>query len=83
MKRAWQLQDAKNKLSEVVDRAIAEGPQMLTRRGRETAVVISIEDFRRLTRPKESLVSFLRKSPLAGVELDLERVDDYGRKVEL
>jgi prevent-host-death family protein len=83
MKRAWQLQDAKNKLSEVVDRAIAEGPQVLTRRGREAAVVISVDDFKRLTRPKDSLVSFLRKSPLVGMELDLERVDDYGRKVEL
>jgi prevent-host-death family protein len=83
VKRAWQLQDAKNKLSEVVDRAIAEGPQVLTRRGREAAVVISMDDFRRLTRPKESLVSFLRASPLVGVDLDLERVDDYGRKVEL
>jgi prevent-host-death family protein len=83
MKRSWQLQDAKNKLSEVVDRAIAEGPQVLTRRGREAAVVVSIDDFKRLTRPEDSLVSFLRRSPLMGVELDLVRVDDYGRKLEL
>jgi hypothetical protein len=40
--------------------------------------VISIGDFKRLTRPKDSLVSFFRKSPLVGVELDLERVDDHG-----
>lgn len=73
MKRAWQLQDAKNRLSEVVDLAITEGPQVLTRRGREAAVVVSVDDFKRLTRPKDSLVSFLRKSPLVGVELDLER----------
>jgi prevent-host-death family protein len=83
MKRVWPLQDAKNKLSEVVDRAIEEGPQTITRRGREAAVVVSIKDFKRLTRPKDSLVSFFRNSPLSGVGLDLERVDDYGREVEL
>ncbi len=83
MRRVWPLQDAKNKLSEVVDRAVEEGPQTITRRGRETAVVVSIEDFSKLTRPKESLVSFLRNSPLARADLDLKRDEDYGRKVEL
>ena len=83
MKRVWPLQDAKNKLSEVVDRSIAEGPQTITRRGRESAVVLSIKDFKRLTEPKGSLVSFFRDSPLAGVDLDLERDEDFGRKVEL
>ncbi|MGH9318683.1 MAG: type II toxin-antitoxin system Phd/YefM family antitoxin [Vicinamibacteria bacterium] len=83
MKRAWPLHDAKNKLSEVVDRAIEEGPQTITRRGREAAVVVSARDFRQLTRPKDSLISFFRNSPLASVDLDLERVDDYGRKVDL
>ncbi len=83
MKRVWALQDAKNKLSEVVDRSIAEGPQTITRRGRESAVVLSMEDFKRLTGPKGSLVGFFRDSPLAGVDLDLERDEDFGRKVEL
>jgi len=79
----WALQDAKNRFSEVVDRAIEEGPQTITRRGRETAVVLSVSDYRELTKPDGDLVSFLRKSPLVGVDLDLERVADYGRKVEL
>ena len=83
MKRVWALQDAKNKLSEVVDRSIEEGPQTITRRGRESAVVLSMKDFKRLTGPKGSLVSFFRNSPLAGVDLDLERDEDFGRKVEL
>jgi len=42
-----------------------------------------MKDFKRLMEPKGSLVSFFRDSPLARVELDLERADDYGRKVEL
>jgi len=78
MTRVWALQDAKRKLSEVVDRAIEEGPQTIARRGRESAVVLSMKDFKRLTEPKASLVSFFRSSPLAGAELDLERTDDSG-----
>ena len=81
--RLWALQDAKNRLSELVDRAIKDGPQTITRRGRETAVVVSISHYKQLTQPEGNLVNFLRESPLVGVDLDLERVDDYGRKVDL
>ncbi len=80
---AWQLQHAKNRLSEVVDRATDEGPQVITRRGVDTAVVLSIRDYRRLSKPEQSLVDFLRTSPLAEVQLDLERDPDPGRDVEL
>jgi prevent-host-death family protein len=83
MKRVWALPDAKNRLSEVVDRAVAEGPQTITRRGRETAVVLSMRDFKRLAAPKTGLVSFFRKSPLVGEALDLESSDEHGRNVEL
>ena len=79
----WQIQHAKNRLSEVVDRASDEGPQVITRRGVETAIVLSIRDYRRLSKPKQSLVDFLRTSPLAEVQLDLERDPDPGRDVEL
>jgi prevent-host-death family protein len=83
MNTVWALQDAKNRLSEVVNNAVREGPQTITRRGKETAVVISMEDFRQLTTSPGSLVSFFRKSPLAGVGLDLERNQDDGREVIL
>jgi prevent-host-death family protein len=46
---SWQLQEAKQKLSTVVDRALSEGPQTITRHGVETAVVVSVEQFRKLT----------------------------------
>ena len=45
----WQVQTAKQKLSELVDRAVAEGPQVISRHGRETAVVASVRDYRKLT----------------------------------
>ncbi len=83
MNTVWALQDAKNRLSELVNSAVREGPQTITRRGKETAVVVSIEDFRQLTTSPGSLVSFFRNSPLAGSGVDLERITDYGREVDL
>lgn len=79
----WQLQQAKNRLSEVVDRALEQGPQLITRRGVETAVVLSIQEYRSLRRPESDLVDFFQSSPLTEVELDLERDSDTGREVEL
>ena len=58
----WQLQDAKNKLSQVVKEARTSGPQVITVRGKETAVVLSIEDYRRIAPKKESLAEFLANS---------------------
>lgn len=80
---SWQLQEAKNKLSQVVQLAKTEGPQVITVRGAEEAVVISSEEYRRLTKRDVDLVSFLEQSPWADVELDIERFRDTGRDIEL
>lgn len=80
---SWQLQHAKNRFSEVVDRAREDGPQMITRRGVEAVVVLSVEDYRKLKDRQTGLVDFFRASPLVGVELDLERDHDTGREVDL
>jgi antitoxin Phd len=59
----WQLQEAKQKLSEVVNRAMTEGAQTITRHGVETAVVLSIDEFRRLQQaPPKSLKQVLLES---------------------
>ena len=79
----WQLQEAKNKLSEVVRKARSEGPQVITLHGADAAVVVSAKDFIRLSRRKDKLVEFFRKSPLVGVDLDLARRRDTGRKIDL
>jgi prevent-host-death family protein len=82
----WQLQTAKARFSELVRLALAEGPQYVTRQGKETVVIVRAEEFERLTglahQPK-SLVRFFAESPLAEVKLDLERAPDYGRKIDL
>ena len=69
----WQLQEAKGKFSEVVKRALNEGPQGITVRGEPVAVVISRTEYARLTKPKPGFVEFMRGSPMTGLELDIER----------
>lgn len=71
MQRSWQIQEAKNKLSEVVEDAIEKGPQILTRRGVEVAVVVSYSEYLKLKKKQVPLSEFFRQSPLA--DLDLER----------
>ncbi len=83
MDKYWQLQDAKNRFSELVSKAIRQGPQTVTRRGQKTVVVIAFEDYRKLVEPKESLVKFFRKSPLVDVELELTRSTEPSREVDL
>lgn len=83
---SWQVQTAKARFSEVFRRARAEGPQLITRQGKEGVVMISAEQYEQLVgkshQPK-SLVQFFRESPLVGVELNLEREKDEGREIEL
>lgn len=79
----WKLQDAKSRFSELFDRAITEGAQVVSRRGKQKVVVLSKEEYDRLTRPEGSLSEFLLNSPLAGTELNLERIRDLPRSVEI
>lgn len=73
MTRTWQLQEAKNKLSQVVDDALNQGPQIITRHGVEVVIVIAYEQFQKMTAEEQKLSDFFRNSPLAGEELDLTR----------
>jgi antitoxin Phd len=82
----WQIQSAKARFSEVFRRARSEGPQRITRQGKEGVVMMAEEQFERLVgkshQPK-NLVEFFRRSPLAGVDLDLARERDPGRDIDL
>jgi antitoxin Phd len=82
----WQVQTAKARFSEVFRLARTAGPQRITRQGKEGVVMISDEQYEQLklkSRQPKSLVQFFRESPLAGVELDLERDQDSGRDIEI
>jgi antitoxin Phd len=81
----WQLQAAKARFSELFRRALTEGPQYVTRQGKETVVVIRAEEFEKLRHRnrKSSLVQFFAESPLVGSGIDLERNPVFGRKIKL
>ncbi|OGQ85607.1 MAG: prevent-host-death protein [Deltaproteobacteria bacterium RIFOXYD12_FULL_56_24] len=83
MSHAWQLQEAKNKFSNLVERALQEGPQIVTKHGKAAVVVLSVDDYKKITKPKDSLAEFLQKSPLVGMELDLSRDKNPPRDVPL
>jgi prevent-host-death family protein len=68
----WQLQDAKAKLSEVIKNTVQE-PQLITVRGAETAVVMSMDNYRKLVKPKPNLYEFLQNSPFQDIEINTER----------
>ena len=83
IRRTWQLQDAKNQLSEVVRRTAIEGPQTITLHGRPAVVVLSFADYRRLSKPNQPLVEFLSNLPMKGLRLDLARDKTPARETEL
>ncbi len=82
----WQLQEAKARFSEVFRLAREQGPQRVTKHGRAAVVGLPAEEYDRLSRPeqpKENLVEFLMKSPLADSRIRFDRQRDYGREIEL
>jgi antitoxin Phd len=79
----WQLQEAKARFSELVERTLRSGAQIVTRRGKKVVVMLSYDEYRRLTAPQGNLAQFLLESPLAGSELAVERDRSLPRKVDL
>jgi antitoxin Phd len=82
----WQLQTAKARFSEVFRRAREEGPQLVTRLGKDGVVILPVEEFDQLVdraREPKSLVRFFAEGPLVGLELNLERSQDAGRDIKL
>jgi len=82
-KSTWQLQEAKANLSRVVTEAREHGPQTITVHGQAEAVVISVEEFRRLADERKPLSRFFRELAPPGPGLKLKRSRDTGRKIEL
>ena len=82
---SWQLQEAKQKFSELVRRTLEEGPQVVTRHGEEVVVVVPVEEFRRMSNDGEKKMDFkefLMSAPDLSV-LDLERSKELPRDIEL
>jgi prevent-host-death family protein len=78
----WQLQEAKQRFSELLRHARTDGPQVVTKHGQEVAVVVSIEEYRRLAEQPPSFKEFLLAAPdLDALEIDRSRA--RARVVEL
>ena len=81
--RTWTVAEAKAKLSELIERARANGPQTITRSGRNAVVVVSVEEWERKTRRRGNLAEFFAASPLPQSGLVIERSRDEPRDVKL
>ena len=82
-KGSWTVASAKARFSEVIDRARSDGPQTVTRNGKPAVVLVSADEWERRTVPKDNLYDFLRNSPLRGADIDLERIDEQPRDLDL
>lgn len=81
-KTSWQLQEAKNRFSEVVDLAIRKGAQTVTKHGKPAVVIVSVEDYEKSVAPKRSLFSALRDCPSDLTEVVATRIKDTARKTD-
>jgi prevent-host-death family protein len=85
----WQIQDAKQRFSEMIRAVTHEGPQVITRHGEEVAVVVDIAEYRRLTKPTVDLPALLLGGPKLDdasaavfTEVEVERKADFGRSTD-
>jgi len=78
----WQVQEAKTRLSELIERARTEGPQTITRHGAERAIVLSIEDYRALAANKPDFKAHLLGGPKVD-DFSIDRDRDTGRSIDL
>lgn len=79
----WQVQEAKQRFSEVLRAAASGEPQIVTRHGEEVAVVIDIAEYRRLRGESVGFMDYLRAEPYVDVDLEAERARDLPRDIDL
>lgn len=84
---SWQMQEAKNRLSEVVRAAQTQGAQIISVHGKDAAVVLSLADYRKLQAQREPLGTFLMRTAPRDLDIDpdelFKRSDDTGRDIDL
>lgn len=80
---SWQLQEARDKLAQMVEEARRSGPQVIKVGSEEAAVLLSMDDYRRLSPRQETLAEFLMKSPLHDSGIEITRERHFGRDLDL
>ena len=79
----WTVKEAKAKFSEVVDKARTDGPQTVTKNGKNAVVIVAAEEWSRKTRRAGNLAEFFAESPLRESGLTVSRLQDGPRKIDL
>lgn len=79
--RKWQLQEAKSKLSQVINLALKESPQLITRSGKPIAYIVSAESYEK--EQEQSILETLLSCPHKNIKLDIERSKDLPREIDL
>jgi prevent-host-death family protein len=81
--QTWQIKDARANFSTLVDKAIGEGPQIVTRNGKKIVVVVAADEWESRKSRQSDLVEFFANSPLNEEGVEIERVRDYPRELDL
>jgi prevent-host-death family protein len=79
----WTVAEAKAKFSEVLDRAVSDGPQTITRNGKTTAVIVSAEEWARRAKREGTLLDFFANSPLREYGVEIERLKEVATPPDL
>jgi prevent-host-death family protein len=79
----WQVQEAKQRFSEVLRAAVSGEPQIVTKHGEEVAVVMDIAEYRRLRGESMTFMEYLRAEPSADESFEVRRAGDLPRGVDL
>ncbi len=79
----WTVAEAKAKFSEVLDRAVSDGPQTITRNGKTTAVIVSAEEWARRGKREGTLLDFFANSPLREYGVEIERLKEVATPPDL
>jgi prevent-host-death family protein len=82
-KHVWAAAKAKAQFSELIDRALSEGPQTITRSGRTEVVVVSADEWARKAKRSGNLADFLANSPLRGARIRITRDKSKAREIEI
>jgi prevent-host-death family protein len=79
----WQIRDARANFSTLVDKAVSEGPQIVTRNGKKVVVVVAADEWAHRADRRDDLVEFFANSPLREEGIEIEGIHDYPRELKL
>lgn len=81
--KTWQLQEAKARFSELINEVLDEGYQTITKNGKPVVVMVSLQEFQKMKKPKKTLGEFFQESPFSKFNLDIIRDKNSGREADL